>query len=133
MREIKFRAWPGTQMEHRLVVGMLGAFYVEGIDPKDSACMSPFNTKYSEQTPIMQSIGQTDQNGVEIYEGDILMATVDRCRAFMTVPFVVEFIDGAFQLVNVMDSSEGYFWIDVVDNSAKVIGNIHENSGLLTQ
>jgi uncharacterized phage protein (TIGR01671 family) len=120
-------------MEHRVVAGTLGAFYAEGIDPKDSACISPFNTKYSDQTPIMQFIGQTDQNGVEIYEGDILMVTVDRCRAFMTEPFIVEFLDGAFQLINTMDSSEGYFWIDVVDNSAKVIGNIHENSELLAQ
>ena len=46
-REIKFRVWTGQEMEHRIMVGFLGAFYVQGIDEKDSASMSPFNTKYS--------------------------------------------------------------------------------------
>lgn len=54
------------------MAGWLGAFYVQGMDPKDSACMSPFNTIYSEQTPVMQFTGFHDIYGIPIYEGDIL-------------------------------------------------------------
>ena len=42
--ETKFRVWTGMKMDYDVVVGKLGAFYVAGLDPKDSASMSPANT-----------------------------------------------------------------------------------------
>lgn len=127
MRELKFRAWIREKMQ------MLKWF------PQFFSDTSPV-TSYGDELPddesdiiLMQYIGQTDESGVEIYEGDILTATVDRCKYCATQTFVVEFLDGAFQLINPEDSSEGYFWIDVTDNSAKVVGNIYENPELLRQ
>lgn len=120
MREIKFRAWTGAQMEHRVVVGALGAFYVEGIDPEDSACMSPFNTKYSDQTPVMQFTGLRDRNGKEIYEGDIVASSrVFEGQRERTICKVVWLEDACF----------GLWWHD----DPEIIGNIYETPELLTK
>jgi hypothetical protein len=112
-------------MEYRLVVGKLGAFYVEGIDPNDSACISPFNTKYSEQTPIMQFTGLLDKNGKDIYEGDILAGHDDgnvevrwgQCEWWCS------FSDG-----NGIGLDEMCIWFG---NCCEVIGNIYQNGELL--
>lgn len=57
MRDIKFRVWNDIEMVYDVMVGKFGVFYVNpsnnGIDEKDAASLSPYNTKYSNDIPLM--------------------------------------------------------------------------------
>lgn len=131
MREIKFRAWNGIEMVYDVIVGRFGAFYVNpynnGIDEKDSACLTPFNTKYPESIPIMQFTGLIDMNGKDIFEGDILKLP--------NGSFVdVRFESGCFEILNEPLSYDFDSEIPIKcypSHYAEVIGNIYENPELL--
>ena len=131
-REIKFRVWTGLKMEYNIMAGFLGAFYVQGIDEKDSASMSPFNTKYGE-SPLMQFTGLKDKNGKEIYEGDILANYFKvewnplHCgwALFNHRGFCHELLADEYGL----DGNS----LDPWQITGEVIGNIYENPELLTK
>lgn len=141
MREILFRIWNGTSYEYDVMVGKFGAFYVnpmnDGLDVDDSASLSPFNTKFSDDVVIEQFTGLTDKNGKKIFEGDIV-----RINHSLHVDLVVSFQDGCFcfgvfngksfgDFVSVresMDQARRYFEEELV---VEVIGNIHDNPELL--
>ncbi|WP_427007178.1 YopX family protein [Pseudarthrobacter sp. H2] len=136
MRDIKFRAWTGSKMEHNVMAGWLGAFYVQGIDAKDSASMSPSNTVFPEQTPLMQYTGLKDKNGVEIYEGD-LMQWIDWEQELTERPDIyrVDWLDkearfslNCFRDGRHLDPKEDMLQLD---DQFEVIGNIYENPRLL--
>lgn len=138
MREIKFRAWNGMEIKYDVVVGRFGAFYVnpgsrgDGLDDNDRACLTPFNTIYSSQVPIMQFTGRKDENGKEIYEGDICVFDKDGPLAS---PMVVEWIGSAWVLVDPR-TRHNVSGIDVSllrEFHIGVIGNIYENPELLKQ
>lgn len=145
MREIKFRVWTGTTMEERVVAGKLGAFYVEGIDPKDTASMSPFNTKYHDTTPIMQYTGITDYDGKEIWEDDIVKVywandyqsedegevTANDDQALACIQRVTQREPGQGYACD-KDNGEYTPWLGDTDELVvKVIGNIYQNPELL--
>jgi len=123
-REIKFRIWTGSEMEYKVMVGFLGAFYVKGIDEKDTACMSGFNTKYPESCVPMQFTGLKDNAGKEIYEGDILKTHDEVVSVFYnesTACFDIQFAGG---------DCDNLYTQDFEEHMPVIIGNIHENPEL---
>jgi len=132
-REIKFRIWNGMQMEYKIMAGFLGAFYVQGMNEKDAACMSEFNTKYDSEIPIMQNTGIKDKDGKEIYEGDIVIMggrkEYPRQIIFRNHGFWCEQIKNPeinFPLTFVGITKE----IAQDETDWEIIGNIYENAGL---
>lgn len=134
-REIKFRVWTGLNMDYKIMVGFLGAFYVSGIDERDSATMSHYNTKYPDYTDVMQYTGLKDKNGKEIYEGDVVLYDdekwevkfdYDRWDMVRKVFFINELIDHTPRSNDLSDDPGMTVWED-----CEVIGNIFEDPELL--
>jgi len=129
-REIKFRAWTGQQMTYDVISGRFGNFYVNpsnnGIDEKDSACLTPFNTKYPDSVPIMQFTGMEDRNGKEIYEGDILRWTSSNPFSLGEIRTVsVYYVEAHFWTSG---KSFGYYLGELLSlEKCEVIGNVYEN------
>jgi len=126
-REIKFRVWNGLKMEHNVMAGFLGAFYVQGIDEKDSASMSQFNTKYPENTALMQFTGLVDKKGIDVYEGDIIEKHFEK--------FEIIWNENAWQLTKVNDWYKQQFYIAHLFDykNSVVVGNIYENPELINK
>lgn len=123
MREIKFRVWTGLGMEYNVMAGWLGAFYVQGIDPKDSACMSPYNTIYSKSVHVMQFTNLLDKNGKGIYEADIIKAIGEESGEEIIVEVKWQDDGAAFYTHKI------HGWPAVM--IGEVIGNKFENPELL--
>ncbi len=120
-----------------VAVTPFGVFYVNpsngGLDPKDSASLTPFTTKYSDEIPLMQFTGLKDKSGVEIYENDVCKFASGRVRTIF-------FMAGGFGYYMDRDYADydkefiafaGHSALAVVLEGIEVIGNIHQNPDLL--
>lgn len=70
---------------------------------------------------VGQFTGLCDKNGVKIFEGDIV--------GFGEGRYVCEFVEGGFQF---KDLDDGRLTLNAIAIKSKVIGNIHDNSELLS-
>jgi hypothetical protein len=125
-RQIKFRAWTGYKMEYNVMVGHLGAFYCAGLDPNDSASLSSANTIYGKETPIMQFTGFLDEDGIEIYENDIIEVRqkVDCTGHSFVKDIIVGWNYDLLEFIRNNTDKNRYF----KNISIRKIGNMHENN-----
>ena len=129
MREVLFRIWDKEleEMNHESLPDIAeGEIWYDG----ETDCWSVYDdaTTDQERFVLMQYTGLKDMDGRKIYEGDIVK-WVDAKPSF----YLVEFIEGAFCLVN--KRREGYpIDINIVYPSIgcriKVVGNSCQNNEL---
>lgn len=155
MRKIKFRIWNGSQMVDDITVGKFGTFYVnpgdkgDGLDPRDSASLTSFTTKYSDNMPLMQFTGLKDKDEKEIYESDIVKCyyefdvPIDGKKDFENITGehigTVKFDGGSFCLFNHVTGEQliehkvafrkRLFMFNYM--RIEILGNIYENPDLL--
>lgn len=128
MRDIKFRAWDKKKNDW---FDDGGSLYIELNGNINFGWNGEVMDDYTDRVILLQYTGLKDKNGVEIYEGDFLMAG----DAYLGVikyhstraQFIGKNIGETFQEdeYDTLYTKNGRF------NSAKVIGNIYENPELL--
>ena len=138
MREIKFRVWFVPTHEYKCYFAdrygrELEDIYCNIYTQEDLLDDTWIDTSDFEKIIFEQYTGLKDKNGDEIYEGDILQEELD---------FGDKMVDGLFVYLVKWDESCLCYKLDpdnasihdelwMVNGSAKIIGNIHENPELL--
>ena len=119
MREIKFRVWDWVEKQ------MCPVIVADFQNPQARVfCRLPKSgTQGIFSADLMQYTGVKDKNGVEIYEGDILLDD------FAEEYYIVKFFDGAF-----IAECDGVIY-DLADVAliTAVVGNIYENPELVEE
>ena len=113
MRELKFRVWDGLSKEFKA----FDNYFCKAKDGILSVCTN------SDDVTVEQYTGLKDNNGKEIYEGDIV-----KCGAYSPKPIVFE--EGRYWLG---EEPDDLFASSVYFDNIEVIGNVHENRELLEE
>ena len=122
MGEIKFRAWweKGKRM-----------LDIATIDFLEKEVKSHANVMYSfDEIELMQSTGLVDENGKEVFEGDVLLTyDAELAKVYwddVLAGWFVDFIYETAELSEVADIQSGR-------SICEIIGNIYENPELLEE
>lgn len=154
MREIKFRVWfkgeepfdPNDLMEHekpQMIYNVQNLYDGSGCDDNNyilgwASCIGDILD--DDRFVIMQYTGFRDDNGIEIYEGDIVIAHYMLTELAKPFKSVVEWDKYRYALRNL--DEETFNWhiggfpmnnLDPFGYSLKIIGNIYQNPDLLSK
>lgn len=137
-REIKFIAW--DKIESKMVnldpmdieydddYGCTMGFICEGSDLRDESKIEDFE--------LMQYTGVKDAKGVEIYEGDVVKAKAkNEYKEDDTISDIIFDPDGGWCIRSISGDFVHHHGLSVLWGGwleVEVIGNIYENSDLLT-
>lgn len=123
-REIKFRAWDGEKMHE--VLSIIGTNFCKV--PKKSY---PYSKQITVEI-VLQYTGFNDNDGVEIYEGDILKIFIEGSDDYPDQTFIrdVNFSDGCFNAGTVPLYAHLSESIDMFRSETQVIGNVYKNKNL---
>jgi uncharacterized phage protein (TIGR01671 family) len=118
VREIRFRAWDVEQKK------FLDDIQDEWGGEGDGG-YPPFPFYIDNKNFVMeQYTGLKDKNGKEIYEGDILEVYCGGDK--QDIPYVVEDLRSFYKELDTLDR-----YLQINENSIKVIGNIHQKPELV--
>ncbi|EHB6440414.1 hypothetical protein JWS72_000314 [Enterococcus faecalis] len=139
----KFRAWDTYEKEmlenvtplfddSNSMMAIITDFQIKGSPGTSEIEIGSYDTTFNwDEFPyvIMQSTGLKDKNGVEIFEGDILVYDAPKKYAHRRSMHEIAYADGRFfwEFLDLVFCQSNILYRD----GYLVIGNIHENPELL--
>lgn len=118
-REIKFRSWNGESMQH-------GGFFIHATGRVDAGILHG-----EHPISIMQYTGLKDKNGVEAFEGDIVIAAMSDRNGKEIGTYVGHIVFDEYEWSIEMESERFPLASWRLVDSFEVIGNIHQHPELL--